>query len=180
MISPPTGFNRLVFGDRFDAVVPSRNPAIFIRLRIGATLTTDVDNDGLENDVKRQEGSAEYSITYGLPGKPGYQYKRPFDYFHFEFTAVPNASTVSNAIENVSIRGLLLGAKYEVGDDYRGVWGLVGSYDYLSPQIFRVSTTALSLGTVAQWWFSSAVALQGTALGGVGFGAAGLGGVWGV
>jgi len=173
VISPPTGFNRLVFGDRFDAVVPSRNPAIFIRLRIGATLTTDVDNDGLENDVKRQEGSAEYSITYGLPGKPGYQYKRPFDYFHFEFTAVPNASTVSNAIENVSIRGLLLGAKYEVGDDYRGVWGLVGSYDYLSPQIFRVSTTALSLGTVAQWWFSPAVALQGTALGGVGFGAAG-------
>ena len=52
----------------------------------------------------RQEGSAEYSITYGLPGKSGYQYKRPFDYFHFEFTAVPNASTVSNAIENVSIR----------------------------------------------------------------------------
>ncbi len=173
VLSPSTGFNRLVFGDRFDAVFPSRDPAVFVRLRIGATLTTSVTNEGLANDVKRQEGSADYSMTYGLPGKPGYRYTRPFDYFHFEFTAVPNASTVANAIENVATRGLLIGAKYEWGDDYRGVWGLFGGYDYLSPQIFRVSTTALSLGTAAQWWLSRAVALQGTALAGIGFGAAG-------
>jgi hypothetical protein len=32
---------------------------------------------------------------------------------------------------------------------------------------------ALSLGTTAQWWLSRKVALQGTALGGVGYGAAG-------
>jgi hypothetical protein len=112
-------------------------------------------------------------MTYGLPGKPGYHYTRPFDYFHFEFTAVPNASTVANAIENVSIRGLLAGAKYEWGDAYRGVWGLFGGYDYFSPQIFRVSNTAFSLGTTAQWWLARAVALQGTALAGLGFGAAG-------
>jgi Domain of unknown function (DUF3943) len=173
VLSPPTGFNRLVFGDRFAAVFPSRNPATFIRLRVGATLTTDVATGGLVHDVKRQEGSADYSMTYGLPGKPGYSYKRPFDYFQFEFTAVPNASTVANAIENVSIRGLLAGTDYELGDDYRGLWGLFGNYDYLSPQVFRVSTTAVSLGTVAQWWLSRSVALQGTALGGLGFGAAG-------
>src|SRR6266508_3403353 len=150
-----------------------RRSALAVHLRIGATLTTSVTNEGLANDVKRQEGSADYSMTYGLPGKPGYRYTRPFDYFHFEFTAVPNASTVANAIENVATRGLLIGAKYEWGDDYRGVWGLFGGYDYLSPQIFRVSTTALSLGTAAQWWLSRAVALQGTALAGIGFGAAG-------
>ena len=173
VLSPPTGFNRLVFGDRFDAIFPSRNPEVFIRLRFGATLTTTVNNGGLSNDVKEQEGFADYAMTYGLPGKPGYRYSRPFDYFHFEFTAVPNASTVSNAIENVSIRGLLAGAKYEVGDNYRGVGGLFGIFDYLSPQIFRVSTTALALGTTGQWWLSRAIALQGTALGGVGYGAAG-------
>src|SRR5882762_108898 len=66
VISPPTGFNRLVFGDRFDAVFPSHNPPVFIRLRLGATVTTDVDSGGLVDNVKRQEGSAEYSITYGL------------------------------------------------------------------------------------------------------------------
>lgn len=173
VLSPPTGFNRLVFGDRFAAVFPSRNPEIFIRLRLGATLTTSVNNDGLSQHAKRQQGSVDYSITYGLPGKPGYRYTRPFDYFHLEFTAVPNARTVADAIENVSTRGLLVGASYEAGDDYRGVWGLFGSFDYLSPQIFRVSTTAISVGTVAQWWLSRAVALQGTALGGLGFGAAG-------
>ena len=71
----------------------------------------------------------DYSITYGLPGKLGYRYRRPFDYFHFEFTAVPNASSAGNAIENVSIRGLLVGASYEAGEAYRGVWGLFGGYD---------------------------------------------------
>ncbi len=173
VISPPTGFNRLVFGDRFTPIFPSRDPEIFIRLRIGATLTTEVTNEAQPSNTKRQEGSLDYSITYGLPGKPGYRYVRPFDYFHFEFTAVPNASTVGNALENVAIRGLLAGATYEWGDDYRGVWGLFGGYDYFSPQIFRVADTAISLGTVGQWWISRDVALQATALGGVGFGAAG-------
>ena len=173
VISPPAGFNRLVFGERFAAVFPSRNPEIFIRLRLGATLTTEVATGGLLNNVKRQEASADYSMTYGLPGKPGYRYTRPFDYFHFEFTAVPNADKVANAVENFSTRGLLVGTDYAWGDDYRGVWGLFGGFDYLSPQIFRVSTTAVSVGTVSQWWLTRALALQGTALGGLGFGAAG-------
>jgi hypothetical protein len=108
-------------------------------------------------------------LDYGLPGKPGYRYTRPFDYFHFELTTVDS----SYAVENTMTRGLLLGTKYALGDAYRGIWGLYGSYDYISPQVFRVSTTALSLGTTAQWWLSRAVALQGTALGGIGFGAAG-------
>jgi Domain of unknown function (DUF3943) len=172
-ISPPTGFNRLVFGDRFDAVFPSRNPEVFIRLRLGATLTTDVHTGGLTHDFKEQEGSLDYSIIYGLPGKPGYKYTRPFDYFQFEITAVPNADPISNLIENAAVRGLLLGTNYELGDAYRGIWGLFGIFDYLSPQIFRVSTTALSLGTVNQWWLTRRIALQGTVLGGVGFGAAG-------
>ena len=173
LISPSTGFNRLVFGERFAPVFPSRDPEVFIRLRIGATLTTHVDNPGLSEPFKRQEGSLDYSITYGLPGKPGYRHSRPLDYFHFEFTAVPNSSTVGNALENVSVRGLLAGTRYEGGDAFRGLWGLFGGYDYLSPQIFRVATTNAGLGTVFQWWLSSTVALQTTAIGGVGFGAAG-------
>ena len=173
VLSPPTGFNRLVFGERFDAVFPSRDPALFLRLRLGATVTASVTNAGVTSDVKEQEGSADFSMTYGLPGKPGYEYKRPFDFFTFEFTAVPNATTAPNAIENATIRGLLAGSRYEWGDDYRGVWGAFGGYDYLSPQIFRLSTTNVSLGTVAQWWLTRTWALQGTALGGLGFGAAG-------
>jgi hypothetical protein len=53
------------------------------------------------------------------------------------------------------------------------VWGLYGSYDYLSPQFFRVSSTALSLGTTGQWWLSDKIALQGTGMLGVGYAAVG-------
>ena len=172
VLSPPTGFNRLVFGDRFDAVFPSRNPEVFIRLRLGAALTYDVDSN-VRRDANRRDAAADYSITYGLPGKPGYEYKRPFDYFHFEFTAVPSARDVDDTIENVSIRGMLAGKRYSLGDDFRGIWGVFGNFDYFSPQVFRVSATAATMGTVFQWWLSRHVALQGTALGGLGLGAAG-------
>src|SRR3989442_1305807 len=163
VISPPTGFNRLVFEDRFKPVFPSRDPAVYIRLRLGATLSTDVNTGGLSHGVRRQEGSADFYMTYGLPGKPGYQYTRPFDFFLFEFTAVPNASTAADAIENVTIRGLLAGAKYELDDDYRGVWGLFGGDEDLSPQGFRVATPNPALGTGAQWGVTRTMALHGTA-----------------
>jgi hypothetical protein len=173
LISPPTGMNRLVWGERFRPVFPSHDPAIFLRFRVGFTLTTDVDSGGLGSRPKEQEGNAEFLMVYGLPGKPGYTYRRPFDFFLFEFTAVPNASSPDNAIENVTIRGLLVGTGYEWGESYRGVWGLFGGYEYLSPQVFRLATTNLALGTVGQWWLSGTVALQGSILGGAGFGAAG-------
>src|SRR5215470_4971368 len=172
-ISPPLGLNRLVFGDRFDAVFPSRNPEVFIRLRLGATLTTDIDTGGLVEDTKTYEGSLDYSIIYGLPGKPGYKYTRPFDYFTFDINIVPDADPISNLIENAAVRGMLVGTNYELGADYRGIVGLFGIFDYLSPQVFRISTTALGLGTVGQWWLTRRIALQGTLIGSVGFGAAG-------
>jgi hypothetical protein len=106
-------------------------------------------------------------MVYGLPGKPGYSYTRPFDYFNFQFTG-----STANIFENIISRGLLIGTDYGVGD-YRGIWGLYGSYDYIAPQIFRVSSSAASLGTTGQWWLARAIALQGTVLGGVGYGAAG-------
>ena len=173
IISPPTGLNRLAFGERFRPVFPSHDPAIFLRLRVGFTLTTDVESGGLLAQPKEQEGNAEFLMVYGMPGKRGYAYRRPFDYFLFEFTAVPNASTAANAVENVTIRGLLAGTGYEWGQDYRGLWGLFGGYEYLSPQVFRLAATNLSLGSIWQWWLSGTVALQGTILGGAGFGAAG-------
>ena len=70
-------------------------------------------------------------------------------------------------------RGLLLGTSYDIGERYRGIWGLFGSYDYIAPQTFRVSSTALSLGTTGQLRLSEALALQGTLLGGVGYTAVG-------
>jgi len=173
ILSPPTGVNRLLFGERFRPVFPSHDPAIFLRARVGYALTTNIHTGGLLNQPEEHDANLEFYMTYGLPGKPGYHYRRPFDFFLFEFTAVPSAPEVGNAIENLTIRGLLAGTDYAWGENYRGVWGLFGGYEYLSPQVFRLAATNLSLGTVAQWWLSRTVALQGTVLGGAGFGAAG-------
>jgi hypothetical protein len=71
------------------------------------------------------------------------------------------------------IRGLLVGSNTGGGVKSRGIWGLYGSYDYISPYLFRVSSTALSLGTTRQVWIAPDFALQGSVLGGAGYGAAG-------
>ena len=71
------------------------------------------------------------------------------------------------------IRGLLLGTDYGDGDAFQGIWGLYGGYDYIAPNIFRVSSTSVSLGTTFQSWVSQRVAVQGSLLGGLGFAAAG-------
>jgi hypothetical protein len=109
-------------------------------------------------------------MEYGLPGKAGYSYDRPFDYFNFEFRTFGN---LKNPVDNIMIRGLLYGKDYEAGDSYQGIWGLYGGYDYISPYIFRISSTSVSLGTTFQWQFAKAAALQGSVLGGVGYAAAG-------
>ena len=166
VISPPTGFNRLVFGNRFDAVLPSYQPATFMRLQVGGTLTASSHN--VASSITEHGAVGDFTFTYGLPGKPAYRYARPFDYFDFHATAV-----TANTVESVNTRGLLFGKTYASGENNRGVWGLFGSYDYISPQVFRVSSTALSLGTVWQSWLSRSIALQGTALAGAGYGAAG-------
>jgi len=160
IVSPPTAANRLVFGDRFKTVFPSHQPATFWRTQIGSSF----------NNSSQLDATMDFAMSYGLPGKPGYTYTRPLDYFDFEINGQARAS---NPVNNVLLRGLLYGSAYHVGNDYRGIWGLYGSYDYLSPAIFRVSTTALSLGTTGQYWVAPGIALQGSILGGVGFGAAG-------
>ena len=167
-LSPSTGFNRLAFGDRFDAVFPSHHPAVYSQLQIGEAYTDHMRDQGVTQPIEHAEGQLDFTMAYGLPGKSDYAYTRPFDYFNFQFTA-----STANILENIMSRGLLIGTDYEAGKNYRGIWGLYGSYDYISPQTFRISSTALSLGTTAQWWLSKSIALQYTALGGVGYGAAG-------
>jgi hypothetical protein len=167
-LSPSTGFNRLAYGDRFDAVFPSHHPAYYSRLQIGEAYTDHIKDQGTNQPIDHAEGQADFAIAYGLPGKDDYTYKRPFDYFSFQLTA-----STANILESIFSRGLLIGTDYSIGKNYRGVWGLYGQYDYVSPQTFRVSSTALSLGTTAQWWLSQSIAFQYTVLGGVGYGAAG-------
>jgi hypothetical protein len=163
VISPSMGFNRLAFGDRFKTIFPSNDPVYYSRLGLGASAATQ-NEPGTSTKLKPNEAQVDFAMDYGLPGEPAYTYKRPFDYFTVQATA-----SSANGFENILTRGLLYGKDYGFGANYRGVWGLYGSYDYIAPQVFRVSSTALSLGTTGQWWLSDAIALQGSALFGMGY-----------
>ncbi len=167
-ISPSLGFNRIAFANRFDTVFSARHPAYYSRLQLGFSGTAQNEAGTSTTKLKRNEALADYAIDYGLPGKPGYAFKRPFDYFTFQATA-----SSANGFENLMTRGLLVGRPYEAGADYRGVYGLYGSFDYIAPQTYRVSSTALSFGTTGQWWVSRSIALQGSALLGAGYTAVG-------
>jgi hypothetical protein len=146
VISPPVGFNRLMFKDRFDTIFASRDPAYYLRLQVGAAGTTQ-NRAGTSTKVEHTEGLVDLYFDYGLPGKSGYAYTRPFDYFNFQATA-----STANVIENLQVRGTLFGKDYDIGNNYRGVWGLYGTYDYIAPQTFRIGSTGAALGTTAEWW----------------------------
>ena len=168
VISPSTGFNRLAYGGRFKGVEPSRDPALFTRVQFGVMGTASLQNS-LTQPLTRNEAVADFSVEYGIPGKPGYAYHRPFDYFDLQFT-----SSTATRFESIFTRGLLAGKAYGEGEDRsRGVWGLYGSYDYVAPQIFRVSSVALSLGTTVQRKVAESSAIQSTFLAGLGYGASG-------
>lgn len=169
-ISPPTGVNRRILGDRYVASLSDTTPATFWQVRVGANkdaVAQDYSNPGT---LLQRDATTDFQMSYGSPGVPGFEYTRPLDYFDFEFSLLSNTA---NPIENVLLRGLLIGRKTANEGSTRGIWGLYGTYDYISPYLFRVSSTALSIGTTQQAWLTDAIALQGTALAGVGYGAAG-------
>lgn len=167
-LSLPRALNRRAFGEHYRTELADSAPATSWQLRLGATV--DALAHSQASALLNRDVAGEYWMSYGLPGKPGYDYDRPLDYFDFQASLLANSS---NPIENVMLRGLLLGRKTAAGSSARGIWGLYGSYDYVSPFLFRVSSTAVSLGTTQQLWIAPGLALQGSSLAGVGYGAAG-------
>ncbi len=167
VVSPSTAFNRYLQGRGPETIFSSRGAEYYSRLQLGVVGTAQINQGNSSVNLNRSEMQADFALDYGMPGKEGYVYQRPFDYFAFQTTL-----STANGFESVMTRGLLAGKDYRSGADYRGVWGLYGSYDYLSPQIFRVSSTAVSLGTTGQWRGQNVV-VQGTAMAGLGYAAVG-------
>lgn len=80
-ISPSLGFNRYL-GVAGAWAFESGQPATFARYQAGGS-TTLTSNLGPSLTRSENEAAVEFSLDYGLPGKNGYQYRRPFDYFSF-------------------------------------------------------------------------------------------------
>jgi len=168
VVSPPVGFNRLAFGDRFRGIYPSHDPVYFTRLQLGFSGQAGNASGFSTTHLSRNEALGDFLIDYGLPGRPGYHYERPFDYFSLQATL-----SSANGFENVLVRGLLKGHEYTAGERYRGVLGLYGTYDYIAPQTYQVSATGLALGSTGQYWATDRIAILGTFLLGSGYTAAG-------
>lgn len=103
LIAPAVGLNRLAFGSRFGAAFDDHDPAYYGRLHIGPTVVTQHAFD-TSAEFKRNMVQADVLLDYGLPGKPGYTYRRPFDYFTFQALF-----SSANGVEQLSTRGLLYG-----------------------------------------------------------------------
>jgi hypothetical protein len=164
LVSPPTGFNHLVVGSPAGLPVADAVPFSDIRVQLGATAIAE---DRLRSwpTLASPQPHVALSIDYGYPGNPEYRHERPFDYFHME------GNFSSEGIEQASARGLVAGGDYGAGR-LAGIWGLYGTYDYFTPDDFRLSSTAFAVGTTLQTSLSSSFVLQSTALLGGGYAAA--------
>jgi hypothetical protein len=164
LVSPPTGFNHLMVGSPAGLPTIDAVPFSDIRVQLGATAIAE---DRLRNwpTLVSPQPHVALSIDYGYPGNPEYRHERPFDYFRLE------GNFSSEGIEQASARGLVAGGDYGAGR-LAGIWGLYGTYDYFTPDDFRLSSTAFSVGTTFQASLSDSFVLQSTALLGGGYAAA--------
>lgn len=169
-IAPAAMVNRWLFGDRFEDPYPRRDFPVFGRTGLGVRTNTHLSGRGRSNTNESTDALVDFRMDHGLPGPGTPRHEHPFDLFHFEAAV---QSDLDDFAERLLVRGLLAGRDYERGADLHGVFGLYGSYDYLSPGIFRLSSTALSFGTSLQLRLAERIAMQATCLDGLGFGAAG-------
>ena len=164
LASPPTGINDLLVGTPAGRPADDAVPFSDIRVQLGTTAATSGRTHSLSSLAMTQPHLA-LSMDYGYPGNAGYRHERPFDYFRIE------SSVSTEGVEQVSTRGLIAGADYGTGR-LAGIWGLYGTYDYFTPDDFRLSTTAFALGTTLQASISESLVVQGSGLLGGGYAAA--------
>jgi hypothetical protein len=164
LVSPPTGLNQLMVGTPAGSFAPDAVPFADIRVQAG---TTGVVSGGSQTvtTLSLDQPHLALSMDYGYPGSASYTHERPFDYFRIE------GNVSSDGLEQLSTRGLVAGADYGAGR-LDGIWGLYGSYDYFSPDAFRLSTTAFSFGTTLQAELSESLVVQSSGLLGAGYAAA--------
>ncbi len=166
LVSPPTGANRLMFGDRYRTFDFDRRPAVYLEASAGV---------GLERAPRPGGGSGatvallDLHLAHGLPGEGGWPVRHPFD--HFDLQLGLRSGERESLVAALFIRGMLAASRIQ--GSWSGVWGLAGLYDYSTPGAFHVSTAALGVSATGQLGARGGVALQGTALLGGGFGSAG-------
>jgi hypothetical protein len=170
-VNPWGGFNRLLFKDTYRQSGYTSHPS-YGSFRVAYGVAESKGAVSVDPTASSKGISIGGQMTYGLaPGE--WEFEAPFDYFDISADLVLNkSSNQRSANGNFSIHGLLAGAKYGSGAA-RGLWGLFGTYDFLTPAAYRVSSSAFGLGTTGQVPLGSQFVLTGSAILSVGYGAGG-------
>lgn len=169
LVSPAAGFNRLLFRDEYRSAVWDEHPTVFYRVAAGGGVGVNHDPAG-----KHQEGPhavATFQIEYGQPADPGFRVRRPFDTFMLRFTlgAGPGAA----AAQATQVHGAIAGWRLDAGP-FRGIWGILGNYDFINAGVYRVGSAALGVGASGEFALSGTTSLAASlSLLGVIMGAAG-------
>ena len=146
-------------------VFPTRSPSFFTRAQVATWGRRR--SEIFKQSFSPKQAVADFSIDYGLPKCELFKYRRPFDYFTLQFTmSSANASRTSSRA----------GCWSDGTMARRGPIAASGDSTDLrlrAPQVFRVSSTALGLGTTLQRRISGSSALQTSIIAGLGYGAAG-------
>jgi hypothetical protein len=165
LLSPTAGTTQLLAGNRFrtrpEAPIPAR-----LEARLGASLGRYT---GATGDPARTGGlvSGSIQVTHGPP-VGDWRLRDPFD--HFDLLGSINVTT--NPWVVLQVRGLLAGSALG-SPRSRGFWGLWGLYDFTTLKAFRASASALGVGVTGRHALGRALTLEGTAIAGGGYGAAG-------
>ncbi len=172
VIAPLHGGNRFFFGNRYRDRrlygIPWYGEAT---ASFGLAARSRVD--GASSDAAATDLTIAGRFLHGVPGAD-WRFRRPFDHFDASIGLVLNEDALgSKAFGSLLVRGLVAGRAYGEGTS-SGLWGLFAAYDYISPEVFRASSSNVSLGTVGQVDLGRSFALQGTTYAGIGFGAAGV------
>lgn len=156
LLAPMDGINRGLLGDRGDEADEPRAWTLSAG-PVTARLAWDA-----EGPPPGWETSPEvaFRMVHGLAWHPAFRFERPFDHFELEAAYAGR----SNPDATLILRGLLAGASYGDPAGWRGVYGLYGSFDLDTPGVFRVSTSALGLGTSGGRLLADDVLLEGTAI----------------
>jgi hypothetical protein len=157
LLEPVGSVNRLAFGPAIDDV--PRRPDFFASLAVGGVFGERFETRIAGQEATRTEraqGHFGLELEYGDlgNGRP----VRPMDVFSFDFEATLSRDP-SLAL---FLRGYLFGQRFHVGDRWRGLWGLVGSFDYVDPDVVRTSTVALGLGSTAVYQASERTSVRQT------------------
>lgn len=163
LLSPPTGVNRRLFGDRYRSFDFEQRPVTYLEAFAGAAFD---HASALQGGATAPGALLGLHLVYGLPEAGGWPVRHPFDHFDVQCSLrIPERESPSGAL---FIRGMLIGSRIE--EAWRGVWGLAGIFDYAAPSVFHLSTAALGVSTTGQLGDRGGVVFQGTALLGAGFG----------